>query len=464
MTQKIDESIFKNRSIVVYLSYAPAGFGHLRVADALYHGLPNYVTPILLGTDDTSVTFIHRIMSVHPILRAIFVWFQSGIREKIYTLFYRRYLHSTARHLKRQLMDTILQRIDPVTTVVILATHFGIAHQISVVKKEIEKKFGIKIILAVQVTDDSPQLIWYVHHADMIFVPSEKTAEALRKSDTRRIEKKPQVIVVPYPISPYMAKELTASEFEDKKHQADFEKERDVHLIIPLSGAAVGTKQFEKFMLELKKLNSRFIFHAVVKDAPYTKLFIDTLKKHEAFIKVYKSKNDKEIVNIYEKVYMESVLLIEVTKPSEQAFKALYDPRQRGGSILLFTEPVGRQEMDNLDFLRRHKLIPSVTERAALLELATQKTPDENEPMYTAIINGARNWRGLELPTDTKQAATFIEWCFRNNIFSNMMKYKKPVQEPPHDVHEISSDGVGEVWAGIAKYVKKSIAQESPSV
>lgn len=455
MAQKIDESIFKDRSIVVYLSYAPVGLGHLRVADALYHGLPEYVTPILLGTDDTSVTFIHRIVSVHPLLRVVFVWSQNGIMERIFTLLYRRYLHATAKHLKKQLIETVLQRIDPVEVIVIVATHFGIAHQISVIKAEIEKKFNIKLVLAVQVTDDSPQRIWYVRHADLIFVPSDKTADKLRSYDKRKVEAKPQVVVIPYPVSPNMAYELTASEFEDKKFQADHEKERDIHIMVPLSGAAVGTRQLEHFIHDMKRMNPRFRFHVVVKDAPYTKLFIDALERHSGFIKVYKSKDDKEIVNMYENVYMEEIILLEVTKPSEQAFKALYDTRQKGGSILLFAEPIGRQEIDNLDFLRRHKLIPSETERAALLELAFQQDPDVHEPMYEAIVNGSKSWRGLELPTDTKRAAAFINFCQKHGIFQNMLKYKQPIQEPPHKQSEISSDGVGELWAEVANYVKK---------
>lgn len=463
MHRTIDESIFKDRSIVVYLSYAPAGFGHLRVADALYHGLPEYVTPILLGTKDSSVTFIHRIMSVHPVLRALFVWSQSGVREKIYTLLYRKYLHATAHDLKRQLIETIMQRIDPAGTIVIVATHFGIAHQVSVIKADVEKKLNVKIILVVQVTDDSPQYVWYVHHADIIFVPSDNTADILRKYDKRKTEKKPQIVVAPYPVSPTLAKELNASEFDFKKNQADPGKEREINLIIPLSGAAVGTRQFEKFMVDLKKINSRYVFHIIVKDAPYTALFIESIKNHPTFTKVYKSKNDKEIVNMYEKVYMDEIISLEVTKPSEQAFKALYDPRQRGGSVLLFAAPVGRQEIDNLDFLRRHKLIPSLTERAALLELASQKHPNTEEPMYQAIINGCKNWRGLELPQDTKDAPQFIDWCHRNGVFEKMMHYRKPVQEPPHDSHEISSDGVKELWSNVSEYVKKELRETKPT-
>ncbi|MBP7832836.1 MAG: hypothetical protein KA035_03640, partial [Candidatus Levybacteria bacterium] len=148
----IDSDIFKDRSIVVYISYAPAGFGHLRVADAFYHGLPEYVTPVLLGTTDTSVVLAHRLTSVHPLLRMVFVWSQNSWRERIFTIIYRRYLHSTAKNIKHQLVETISQRIDPVKTIVIVATHYGIAHQVSYIKLELEKALSVKIILVVQVT------------------------------------------------------------------------------------------------------------------------------------------------------------------------------------------------------------------------------------------------------------------------------------------------------------------------
>lgn len=462
MKNKIDESIFKDRSIVVYLSYAPAGFGHLRVADALYHGLPEYVTPILLGTDDTSVTFIHRIMSVHPILRWIFVWFQSGIREKIFTLLYRRYLHGTSRDLEKQLIETVMQRIDPVSTIVIVATHFGIAHQVSVIKERVEKRLNIKMILAVQVTDDSPQLLWYVHHADMIFVPSEQTAEILRKYDKRTSEKKPKVIVIPYPISPYLGDNLSVEDFERRESQLNPASDAAIHMIIPLSGAAVGTHEFESFMLELKKVNSRFTFQVVVKTAPYTQLFRDFLKRHESFITEFTSSNDKEIVNLYEKVYIDDVISLEVTKPSEQAFKALYDTKQRGGSILLFTEPVGRQEFDNLDFLRRHQLIPSFTERAALWELSTQKIPHD-DPMFRGLIAAGKKWRGVELPKSYKKRAQFINWCHESGLFLQMVKHTKPKQEPPHYDKEISSDGVEDFWENVARYVAGHVKDTSKS-
>lgn len=453
----LEEKIFKDRSIVVYLSYAPAGFGHLRVADAFYHGLPEYVTPILLGTTDTSVTLPHRLTSVHPFLRTLFVWGQSGFRDRLFATVYRRYLHSTAKNIKLQLMETISQRIDPVETIIIIATHFGIAHQVSFIKKELEEALNIKIILVVQVTDDSPQFIWYVHHADLIFVPSMRTAAAFVSYDKRKTENKPRIVVSPYPISPYLGTNLTSDEFEKRVAQLSPDKEREIQMMIPLSGAAVGTKSIEDLMKNLKKKNPRFFFHVVVKDAAYTKYFLERLERYKSYSHVYSSKNDKAVVNMYEEVYMKEVIALEVTKPSEQAFKALYYPKQRGGSILLFAAPVGRQEFDNLDFLMRHKLVPSNTEHVALWELSRQSAFDKSSPLYQAIIEASHNWRGLMLPKDPLEAADFINWCLAHEIFKHMTKHEKPHQEPPHYANELSPDGVAQFWQEVSKYAKENL-------
>ncbi len=451
----IESTIFKDRSLVVYLSYAPAGFGHLRVADALYHGLPEYVTPILLGTSDTSVVFAHRLTSVHPLLRNLFVWSQNSWREKFFTIFYRRYLHSTAKNIKKQLIETINLRIDPVETIVIVATHYGIAHQVSFIKRELEQMLGIKIILVVQVTDDSPQLIWYVHHADMIFVPSDKTKDVFEKYDTRKKEYRPHLVVSPYPISPFLGRSLNSEEYEKRLGQLTPSKEREIQMIIPMSGAAVGTKNVESLIKLLKRKNNRFLFHVVVKDAPYTMRFVENLKKYKAYVKLYLSKNDKEVVNMYEDIYMREVVSLELTKPSEQAFKALYYTKQRGGSILLFASPVGRQEYDNLDFLQRHKLIPSLSEQTALWEISKQKDVDESSAMYKAIMGTCKNWRGILLPENPNEATEFISWCLEHDIFYKMTKHEKPEQAAPHNNNEISPDGVAQFWEHVSKYVKR---------
>lgn len=449
----LNEKVFKDRSIVVYLSYAPAGFGHLRVADALYHGLPEYVTPVLLGTHDYSITFLHRISSIHRVFRAIFVWTQNGMPERVFTSLYRKYLHRTAGNVRDQIITSVNQRIDPVKTIVIIATHFGIAHQVSIVKKGVEKELGIKIFLMVQVTDDSPQLLWYVHHADLIFVPSEQTAEALSAYAGKN--RTAQLVVTPYPLSPYMGRKLKEHEFHDKINQVDPSHNREIHMMIPLSGAAVGTDTLRSLMQELHEKNKRFKFHVVVQSAPYTALFLQKVKKL-SYVKLYTSIHDKVVIDAYEQAYMNEVISLEVTKPSEQAFKALYYPYQRGGSILLFTPAVGRQEFDNLDFLRRHHLIPSAAETAALWEMSQEENP-EASGIKGAFDHMYNKWRGIVLPEESAKAAHFITWCINEKVFLKMMKHEKPEQLAPHYPHEISPDGVKDFWEKVSSYVETKI-------
>jgi len=215
---------------------------------------------------------------------------------------------------------------------------------------------------------------------------------------------------------------------------------------------------FGKLMSELHKLNNRFRFHVVVKDAPYTRMFIDAILKHPSFITVHGSKNDKVVINEYENIYMKDIIALEITKPSEQAFKALYYPRQRGGSILLFTIPIGRQEFDNLDFLRRHQLIPSLTERLAIWEMA-RETHNADEPLLEMVLKKCSTWRGFELPQNPEEAARFIDWCEKTGIFKRMVDHVKPRQFAPHHDHELVPTGVEDFWEEVSKFVKKALTE-----
>lgn len=58
-----------NPSMLLIFTYAPAGFGHLRVTNALYHGLPSGANPVLLGAQDYSINYVHRIASNYRITR-----------------------------------------------------------------------------------------------------------------------------------------------------------------------------------------------------------------------------------------------------------------------------------------------------------------------------------------------------------------------------------------------------------
>ena len=260
-----------DKSLLTIFAYAPAGLGHLRVTDALYHGLPKEATtPLLLGSQDNTITYLHRLMSLNPIIRDLTTWAERGIAENITTHIYRNILRSQTDVLYKQMLTIIDERYTPPTKVLVVATHFGLAHQLAAIKERLEKEKSIKMILVVQVTDDSPHHIWCVPGADLIVVPSEKTKEGLEKY-AKKLGSKIEFVVNAYPISPNLSKPLSESREEQRLLQTDLSKQVSTQVIIPISGAAVQTDYFTKLVTELHKRSSRFIFHIVLKNAPFTK-------------------------------------------------------------------------------------------------------------------------------------------------------------------------------------------------
>ena len=196
---------------------------------------------------------------------------------------------------------------------------------------------------------------------------------------------------------------------------------------------------------ELHQKSDRYYFHIVIKSSPQTSKFIHDMEVKDC-VDLHVSLSNRQAVNKYEEVYKSHLIAIEVTKPSEQAFKALLHPTQLGGAILLFAQPVGRQEYDNLDFLRRHELIPGKTDHAYLWNHAEKNLPMHNNE-GREIRTKAGNWRGLELPEHPHQAAEFIHFCFKNEIFKRMMNCKVEIKEETHK--EISPHGVKDLWERI---------------
>lgn len=216
-----------------------------------------------------------------------------------------------------------------------------------------------------------------------------------------------------------------------------------IHTIIPISGAAVQTNFFLKLIQELHKKSARFIFHIVVKNAPFTRSFIDQASSFN-FVHLYVGTSDRKVIENYEYVYQKNTISLEITKPSEQAFKALIDPK-KSGSILLFSNPVGRQEEDNLDFLRRHKLIPSLSEQKILYKMK------EDEK----LLKKASSWRGILLPQHSLNASNFIYWCLKKGVFQSMLNYKMPNHENNlKDEDELNPNGVFIFWKKVAKILE----------
>lgn len=431
------------KSVIIIFAYSPAGLGHLRVTDALYHGLPAGVSPLLLGSQDTWIEYIHRLSSIHPLGRAIFEWMQSGIAQYTFTKIYRFFLRHQTNNIYKQMSTIIDQRLDTPHNVLIIATHFGMAHQLAAIKDKLMLEKNVRITLAVQITDDSPQYIWYVPGADNTFVPSEKTRKELVDYGKREGLPAIEFTVSPYPISPSFSQ--PNQEYTQRLHQLDPSAESRIHIALPISGAAVGTQYFGTLIEQLHLMSERLFFHIITKNKPYTRKFVDRMSTH-TYTRLYTSSYDRGVVDAYEHIYHYENLSLEITKPSEQAFKALLTPHEKGGTVLLFTTPVGRQEYDNLDFLMRHSLIPHVGEQKELWQKAKA-----GHEAHKDLVERAHVWRGLVIPDDPLDATLFIMWCLKNNIFNSMARYE--YKKAGVDRNEVSPDGVDAFWKSVSQMV-----------
>lgn len=423
---------------MVVFAYAPAGLGHLRVTQALYEGLENRYRAILLGSNDTNITTLHRIMSINPVIRSGMEWMQHGTPQDVFTYCYRTYLQSHNGEIYKQLKILIKQQMVKPKNIYVIATHFGLAHQIASIKNKFFIETGIPIRLIVQITDDSPQHIWLIPGADMLVAPSHSTKEALEKyATTLKIPLVP-ITVLPYPVSPKLSEDL-GERYELRLKQTDPNIVDPINISVPISGAATGTLFLQDLMSQVIALIRRVRFYTVLKDALYTKQFVSFITPYSQITKIM-SNSDRELVRVYEELYENTTITFEITKPSEQAFKALLKPFHVGGSILLFITPIGRQEYDNINFLIRHYLIPSQEENVQLWELAKLQSLISPE-----LLEKSHTWRGIRLPETGTAASQFIMWGLNQGLFTSMLKFElSPMAERCKD--EIASDGVARFW------------------
>jgi len=449
-------AVFDNKSILVIFAYAPAGLGHLRVTNALYRGLPSHAHALLLGSHDELIRVLHRYTSVNPLVRAIFEWAQSSRFQTLFTSIYRKILRSNTKDLYNQMLTILDQRLETPKTVLIIATHFGLAHQLAVIKNRLCSERNLRVFLAVQVTDDTPQYIWYIPGADVIFVPSDRTKKKLENYILNMNYKKVNFSVNPYPVNPVFSQPFNNMDLQSKKDQLTASHRSYIHIAVPISGAAVGTKYFEKLMNQLYLKSQRYSFHVVTKIAPFTENFIRNINDRP-YIKLYTSANDRGVIDQYDQVYNENIISMEITKPSEQTFKSLIEPYCVGGPIMLFANPVGKQEEDNLYFLRRHHLMPSISEQKIIWEKAN-KNQLLSADQKAFFLEKARSWRGLLLPFHSYNSAEFIHWCQENSIFLEMQKMRfNPTMACKYDEclqNELNSNGVREFWKKTADLIR----------
>jgi hypothetical protein len=259
--------------------------------------------------------------------------------------------------------------------------------------------------------------IWYVDGADLIVVPSEKVKTELSRY-AKAGQNKTEITVLPYPLGKTLGLRLTGEEYAQRLHQYSEDSDAKINVVLPVSGAAVGLGYYDRLIRQLAQSSGRFRMHLVISTTVHTKAFISTMKA-KRHMTVVTGGSDKEVVDNYEKVYGQGVIALEIVKPSEQSFKALLAPDQRGGSILLLTQAIGKQEEDNLQFLSDHKLIPR---------------------------------RALRFTNDPAKDVAFINRCIRDGIFSKMARRDIESKDP-----ELASNGVAQFWQKVDGLVRKKL-------
>jgi hypothetical protein len=432
-----------DRRNLLVLTYAPAGLGHLRITDALYDGLPKSVVPVVLGSLDKSIQTIHRLTSIHPLGRAAFEWLQTGPFAAQANRLYRYQLRLNTGDLYGEFCRLIEERFDPLRKILVVSTHFGLAHKLAVIKEKIQREKNVRVVLVVFVSDDTFQHIWHVDGADLLVVASNHIKRQYADYG-RRLGKPVRIEVISYPLNPLRGKPLKVREMADKKRQLDPKGKNPIRVAIPISGAAVGMLYFSHLTAALHAKSKRFHFDIVSKEAPFTRAFLSEMRS-KPYVELHVGKKDRETVDLYDNLLDQEVVSLEVTKPSEQAFKALLGTQTRGGVILLFAEPVGSQEVDNLDFLERHGLIPSQEANRRLWELAGNGA-DVDPSMRKRLFAESRTWRGVRLPKGSQRSADFIGWMLDTGLLGEMIVNNRNITV--RDGRKIirGAKGVEEFW------------------
>ncbi|HEY5983876.1 MAG TPA: hypothetical protein VIU38_10420, partial [Anaerolineales bacterium] len=390
-----------------------------------------------------SIESIHRLTSVNPVGKAVFDWLQGGPYAEQTNRLYRDSLRADHREIYRRMAELLEERVERPEKILVACTHPGLAHKLTAIKYELQQREHVKMVVAVCVTDDTFQHVWYVDGADLLAVPSTYTKRRF-EAYGEHIPDKPRVEVVPYPIHPGLGAELDAEQLSQKTREFDSTSTEPIHISVPISGAAVGTGYASALMDHLHQTSDRFRFHVVSKDTSFTQAFLSGLRG-KTWIDVRAATQDREVVNHYNNLMATQTLAFEVTKPSEQTFKVLAPTSARGGVILLFTQPVGVQEFDNINFLQRYSLVPSSETNDQLWSMAAQTSPIDAAPL-SDLLEQARLWRGVRIPADPQQAAAFIWWMQTSGFFSRMMQGCLDRKIQDEDGHVLGPNGVAEFW------------------
>jgi len=423
----------------IIITTVPTGLGHIRVTNAILKGLPLTQNATIIGIKDPTTALFYRIISTNFYLRKILEFTQTNpVAEKITNDIISFLQTQDTKDTEQKLVQTI----NPDYPTIVVSTHAFIAHKIQKIINS--RKFKKPIFHAVIVTDDSPQRFWMID-ANIIFVPSQNTKQQLLQKYKEDNHKAPNIEVVPYPINPEFCLKLRTEILYNKIEQLEPDNPQKARVCIPVSGAAVQLDFYktliEKLLQEQTQKNStQFTFSVVTREGNYTKPFIDYFRENNN-ISFHIGANDEQTVELYDQLYSQlNPPSLEITKPSEQCFKVLTTPDTLGGPIILLTEPVGRQEYDNLNYLERNGFLPTEKTTALLL----QAFQNNNLHTIQTYVSYASSWRAIRLPKSPQEASEFIIGCHAFGIFIAMQNYKNHKTDP-----SLTPNGVREIWKKI---------------
>src|SRR5258706_15874197 len=149
MTSNFKE-YFAQKDIQIIFATAPTGLGHIRVTEALKSALGASVNTETIGIMNPTSQFLHRIMSRYLVLRYVMEIFQSSpILEFLASVIYRKRLRTGNRAVRKYLVNLISMRTLKPKTVLVVATHFGLGHQIASIRKRMERETDVRLVLAI---------------------------------------------------------------------------------------------------------------------------------------------------------------------------------------------------------------------------------------------------------------------------------------------------------------------------
>jgi hypothetical protein len=334
--------------------------------------------------------------------------------------------------------------------VVMIAFHPDIAFHLGLHKERLERESGKSICVVIVMTDhlsDRSQFNWLETRANLIVFPedssSRKGQEQLYKWTTilRRSEHA-DVATSPYAINPVLATQLSPENMLRRQEQLLPGGSDPVKTLILMGGSAPG----QGYLMKLKlALPSQFETHVVIKSSPQTAYFESEMRRMGAII--HSAADTNQFLSLIPALFTELVPSLVLTKPSEQTVLLHATPDQLGGAVIGLLPAVGDQEIQNVNFVRGHRVLPLKYQQEQMYLSSIEE--------LKSFYRDALGWRGIELPNSTFDerkdaiaAGIFLLKLKESGILFAMSQYKKD-----EAAHSLSTDGGLNFWRIIYRYV-----------